>query len=156
MTVFSLWALMAFLCVGGEKALVSPPLLIRHQSYWIKVSKKVQELNSSVCVCVCVCVWRSPYTNKWFLDAISVSEKPTQFYYSLCRDESVATCAGLSPQRLTSTSDASPKPKLSPVLLMAGYKSNLPMTTILGSLNLIELLTELKNTSLGLLWWSSG
>ena len=44
---------MAFLCGGGERALVSS-LLISHQSYWIRVSKKVQEPNSSVCVCVCV------------------------------------------------------------------------------------------------------
>ena len=154
MTVFSLWALMAFLCVGGEKALVSSPLLIRQQSLLDQGLQKGPGIQFQ-CVCVCVCVWRSPYTNKRFLDVISVSEKPTQFYYSLRRDELVAMCAGLSPQRLPSTSDASPKPKLSPVLLMAGYKSNLPMTTILGSLNLIELLTELKNTSLGLLWWSN-
>ena len=59
---------MAFLCVGGEKALVSPPLLIRHQSYWIRVSKKVQEPNSSVCVCVCVCVCEglpTPISDSW-------------------------------------------------------------------------------------------
>ena len=131
-----------------------------------------------MCARVCVGVWRFPYIQQQAVsDTSEVFKNSTQFWHAYLDIESGAAGKGLSPTRPPSSPDVNRNSKLLPVFLthrlqiggssdplqlrmliaspgyylyfwLIGCKSQVPMTPSLGSIKLLEQLTELRKTHL--------